>query len=130
LVRPFLPQVALVRHAAVAITHGGNGGVTEALTHGVPVLALPFSTDQFAIAADLERTGVGRAADPNQVTDAEVRDAVLDLLGDPFRGAALDLGQQLRADPGPARAWRAVTAMSGMSGMPAVPAAPAVTAGS
>jgi UDP:flavonoid glycosyltransferase YjiC (YdhE family) len=122
LVRQFLPQVALVRHAAVAITHGGNGGVTEALTHGVPVLALPFSTDQFAVAADLERTGVGRAADPNRVTDAEVREAVLDLLGGSLAGAALDLGQQLRADPGPARARHALTAV------PAVPAVPAVSA--
>lgn len=109
LVRPFLPQVALVRRAAIAITHGGNGGVTEALTYGVPLLALPFSTDQFAVAADLERTGLGRAADPNRVTDAEVRKAVLELLDDPFQGAARDLGRQLRADPGPARARQALT---------------------
>ena len=115
LVRPFLPQVALVRHAAVAITHGGNGGVTEALTHGVPVLALPFSTDQFVVAADLERTGVGRAADPNRVTDAEVRRAVMELLSEPRRGAVHDLGQQMRADPGPARARRALTALTTVS---------------
>ncbi|MEO5885697.1 MAG: glycosyltransferase [Candidatus Limnocylindrales bacterium] len=111
LVRPFLPQVALVRHAAIAITHAGNGGVTEALTYGVPVLALPFSTDQFAVAADLERTGIGRAADPNRVTDAEVREALLDLLDGPFQGTARDLGLQLRADPGPARARRALNAV-------------------
>jgi zeaxanthin glucosyltransferase len=110
LVRPFLPQVAVIRHAAVAITHAGNNGVTEALTHGVPVLALPFSTDQFAVAADLERTGFGRAADPNRATRAEIRAAVGELLDASSRAAVADLGERLRADPGPLRARRAAAA--------------------
>ena len=112
LVRPFLPQVALVRHAAVAITHAGNNGVTEALTHGVPLLVLPFSTDQFAVAADLERAGVGRALDPNRATGAGIRDGVLRLLGPRPRDAAAVLGATLRADPGPSRARRAMATLS------------------
>lgn len=108
LVRPFLPQVALVRRAAVAITHGGNNGVTEALTAGVPLLVLPFSTDQFAIAADLERTGLGRVADPNAVTEPELRAALAALLDDPYRSVAAASGAALRADPGPVRARRAL----------------------
>ena len=111
LVRSFLPQVALVAHAAAAVTHAGNNGVTEALAHGVPLLVLPFSTDQFAVAADLERTGLGRAADPNAVTAAEIREGVLALLDGPSAGAAAALGTQLRADPGPARARRAVESL-------------------
>ena len=110
LVRPFLPQVALVRHAAVAITHAGNNGVTEALSHGVPLLVLPFSTDQFAVAADLERTGLGRALDPNAATVGEIREAIGALMADPYQGDAADLGRDLRADPGPARARRAIAA--------------------
>ncbi len=111
LVRPFLPQVALVAHAAVAVTHAGNNGVTEALAHGVPLFVLPFSTDQFAVAADLERTGLGRTADPNAVTAAEIREGVLALLDGPSADAAAALGTQLRADPGPARARRAVESL-------------------
>jgi len=108
LVRPFLPQVALVRRAALAITHAGNNGVTEALDAGVPLLVLPFSTDQFAVAADLERVGLGRVVDPNAVTATGIRDAVTDLLDGPYRSVAAALGAQLRADPGPVRARRAV----------------------
>jgi MGT family glycosyltransferase len=111
LVRSFLPQVALVAHAAVAVTHAGNNGVTEALAHGVPLFVLPFSTDQFAVAADLERTGLGRAADPNAVTAAEIREGVLALLDGPSAGAAAALGTQLCANPGPARARRAVESL-------------------
>ena len=46
------------------MTHGGNNSVTEALTAGVPMLVLPFSTDQFAAAAALEDSGYGEAARP------------------------------------------------------------------
>ena len=112
LVRPFLPQVALVERAAIAITHGGNNGVTEALTAGAPLLVLPFSTDQFTIAADLERTGLGRVADPNSVTETEIWDAVRTLLDDPYRSVAADLGSELRSDPGPARGHRMVAEWS------------------
>ena len=107
LVRPFLPQVSLVRHAALAITHGGNNGVTEALSAGVPLLALPFSTDQFAVSADLERTSLGRALDPNRASADEIAAAADALLAGPAAVRADALGAELRADPGPARARRA-----------------------
>ena len=107
-VRPFISQVALVRHASLAITHAGNNGVTEALAAGVPLVVLPFSTDQFAVAADLERTGLGRALDPNHATSGEIGEAVCAVLSGPASAAATRLGVQLRADPGPGRARRAL----------------------
>ncbi len=111
LARPFIPQVALVRHAALAITHAGNNGVTEALAAGVPLVVLPFSTDQFAVAADLERTGFGSALDPNGATPDQIRAAVLKVLHGPARAAAPALGADLRADPGPVRARRALATL-------------------
>ena len=66
LVREFLPQVALVERSALVITHGGNNSVTESLTAGVPMLVLPFSTDQFAGAAAIENAGLGVALDPQR----------------------------------------------------------------
>ena len=116
LARPFLPQVALVRHASLAVTHAGNNGVTEALAAGVPLLVLPFSTDQFAVAADLERAGVGRALDPNRATSAVIAAAARAILAGPERRAAAALGEELRADPGPARARRAVASPEGPGG--------------
>jgi UDP:flavonoid glycosyltransferase YjiC (YdhE family) len=75
-----LPQVGLLGHAAAAVTHAGNNSVGEALRAGVPMLALPLSTDQFAIAADLERNRAGLCRDPNGLTAEEVRTALDDLL--------------------------------------------------
>ncbi len=119
LVRPFLPQVSLVQHAALAITHAGNNGVTEALSAGVPLVALPFSTDQFAVAADLERTSLGRALDPNRASADEIAAAVDSLLASSAPVRAEVLGAELRADPGPARARRAAARIRGSRPGPA-----------
>ncbi|HWS36823.1 MAG TPA: glycosyltransferase [Actinoplanes sp.] len=98
LVRPYLPQTALLDHASVAVTHAGNNSVTEALTAGVPMLALPFSTDQFAGAAAIETTGVGVALDPNAATADDVAAAVQRALE--CAPAAQAIGEQIRRSPG------------------------------
>jgi len=101
LVREFLPQVTLLRSAAAAVTHGGNNSVTEAMTFGVPLVVLPFSTDQFAGAAALESTGRGIALAPNTATVAELVAAL---------GQALELERiPLVYKPGRARAFDALT---------------------
>jgi UDP:flavonoid glycosyltransferase YjiC (YdhE family) len=46
LVREFLPQVTMLKHAALAVTHGGNNSVTEAATAGVPMLVLETAKPQ------------------------------------------------------------------------------------
>jgi zeaxanthin glucosyltransferase len=76
IVAPRLPQVALLHHAAVAVSHAGNNSVQEALAAACPQIVLPFSTDQFAIAADLERADLAAAFDPNTVTAAELAAAI------------------------------------------------------
>ena len=94
------------------VTHGGNNSVTEAVGTATPMLVLPFSTDQFAGAAAIERVGVGEVLDPNRASVGEVREALLRLLG--LTGAGVELlaaaAGSLAQDPGPARAFRAVGA--------------------
>jgi UDP:flavonoid glycosyltransferase YjiC (YdhE family) len=108
LVREFLPQVRLLGAAAAAVTHGGNNSVTEAMTFGVPLLVLPFSTDQFAGAAALERAGFGVALAPNEATVDELADGIDRVLALP-RGAIDALGADLRQRPGSVRALEAVS---------------------
>ena len=107
LVREFLPQVRLLSSAAAAVTHGGNNSVTEAMTHGVPLLVLPFSTDQFAGAAALERTGFGVSLAPNTASVDELREGVERVLALPRAG--LDaLSGSLLETPGRDRAHAAL----------------------
>ncbi len=80
LVREFLPQITILMRSALAISHGGNNSVTEALSFGVPMLLLPFSTDQFAGAAAVEAAGLGEALDPNRASFRQVRSLAEHLL--------------------------------------------------
>ena len=114
LVRTSLPQVALLEHAALLVTHGGNNSVTEALNFGVPMLVLPFSTDQFDGAAAIERGLAGVALDPNCASRPLIAGAVRGLLRRPPPAPEL-IGGLLRAQPGPELAYAA------MSSLPAVP---------
>ena len=100
LMRPYLPQVALLHRAAVLVTHGGNNSVTEALTAGVPMVVLPFSTDQFAGAAAIEAAGLGTALDPNVATSADLTTAVRGVLDGTAPHLARTIGEELRGAPG------------------------------
>jgi len=104
-VRAQLPQVAAIAACDAVICHGGNNTVMEALTAGVPVLAGPFSSDQFVAAEDLRRGGVGDAFAPNETGERELADRIGRLLDGPARDRAGELGTRLRAHPGAARAW-------------------------
>ncbi|MEH6445512.1 MAG: nucleotide disphospho-sugar-binding domain-containing protein [Oceanospirillaceae bacterium] len=80
-----LPQVAMLKYADLAIHYGGNNSVQECLGAGVRQLVLPFTTDQFANAADLEYAEVATILDPNQMNTGQVVEAVLALLDIPLR---------------------------------------------
>ena len=110
LVRDVLPQVTLLRSGALAVSHAGNNSVTEALTAGVPLLLLPFSTDQFAGAAAVEEAGLGVALDPNTASVDELRAAAAHLLSLPgeARAELHRLSASLLGRPGPVRALDAL----------------------
>ncbi|WP_336645605.1 nucleotide disphospho-sugar-binding domain-containing protein [Microbacterium sp. USHLN186] len=110
LVAEYLPQIRLLASAAAAVTHGGNNSVTEAIGHAVPVLVLPFSTDQFAGAAAIERTGTGRALDPNAASVDELAAALRELADPAFSGrTTLNTAAAAQAaQPGPLIAYATV----------------------
>lgn len=71
-----LPQVAMLEHTDLIIHHGGNNSVQEALASGVHQIVLPFSTDQFANSADLERTGLATVLSPNEMSASALAGAI------------------------------------------------------
>jgi zeaxanthin glucosyltransferase len=114
LVRGFLPQVALLEAAELAVTHGGNNSVTEAMSAGVPLLVLPFSTDQFAGAEAIEAAGFGLALAPNTATAPELRAAIRSqlTLSLPHRERLEQLSDSLRGGAGPRRAYETLARIS------------------
>ncbi len=100
IVAEHLPQVAALEACDIVVCHGGNNTVTEALTAGIPVLAAPFSTDQFAGAEDLRRAGLGEALDPSTATAGAIAARLTSLLEGDAAGRAAALGAELRCAPG------------------------------
>ncbi|TPG17794.1 nucleotide disphospho-sugar-binding domain-containing protein [Pedococcus bigeumensis] len=118
LVRGELPQVTVLGRAALAVSHGGNNSVTEAMAAGVPLLLLPLSTDQFTGAAAIEAAGLGTALDPNAATPAQLQTAVEHLLAlAPDASARLSqLSLDLTRNPGPRRARVALAGQDDTAG--------------
>ncbi|HMQ27483.1 MAG TPA: glycosyltransferase, partial [Acidimicrobiales bacterium] len=116
-VERYVPQWAVLRHAAVAVTHGGAGGVTGALTHGVPVVALPLGADQPSNAARVRALGAGRVLDAVDATPSEIGDAVAGLLGDgPERAEAARLRDECATLPPHESVVADLVALAGSSG--------------
>ncbi len=111
LVGEVLPQVTLLNRSAMAVSHGGNNSVTEALTAGIPLLLLPLSTDQFTGAAALEAAGFGEVLDPNAAHPDELRAAAVRLLSlaPEVRARLTGLADDLTVNPGALRAREALT---------------------
>ncbi|MBB5957857.1 MGT family glycosyltransferase [Saccharothrix tamanrassetensis] len=81
-VHRWLPQLEILSHAKVFITHCGMGGTMEGLYHGVPMVGVPTLGEQAMNAMRLVELGVGRYLPHKQVTAEALREAVRELAGD------------------------------------------------
>src|SRR5262245_26176523 len=95
---PSAPHRQVLRHAALAITHGGHGTVVKALAAGVPLVLIPHGRDQADTAVRVSSRGAGITI--ARTTDAGgIAHAVDRVLSDPsFRLAAQQLGAAVRRD--------------------------------
>jgi MGT family glycosyltransferase len=94
------PHDRLLPLCALFVAHGGTGGVTKSLGHGVPLLVLPQGGDQFVTALRVRSTGAGRMLDPADVSPDAVRREARRLLDDPvYRLNARRLRDEIAAMP-------------------------------
>jgi UDP:flavonoid glycosyltransferase YjiC (YdhE family) len=111
-VEQWVAQDAVSPRAAAIVCHGGYGTTLHALAHGTPLVVLPlFSTDQWANAEAVARSGAGLALDaerhsrrvldlPGPETIAQVRPALERVLDErEFKRAAERVAASIRALP-------------------------------
>ncbi len=55
----YVPQMQILQHAQVFITHGGTNSVWEGLINKVPMIVFPQGGDQYLVAYQLEQLGAG-----------------------------------------------------------------------
>ncbi|MFJ3800382.1 macrolide family glycosyltransferase [Streptomyces sp. NPDC090088] len=88
-VHAHVPQLAVLAHADVFVTHAGMGGTMEAVQHGVPMVAIPQMAEQRVNAGRIEDLGLGTHLPRARVTAESLRAAVLRVAGDPAVRAGL-----------------------------------------
>jgi MGT family glycosyltransferase len=60
IVRDFVPQAEVLKHADLFIAHGGMGSVSDGMYLGVPMILVPLGADQFFNAYRLQELGAGK----------------------------------------------------------------------
>jgi MGT family glycosyltransferase len=81
-VRPYFPQLAVLRRAAVFVSHAGMNSTMEALYDAVPLVTVPQMPEQEANARRVEELGLGRRLDPLALTPERLRAAVDEVTAD------------------------------------------------
>ncbi len=78
----FVPQLDVLSHADVFLTHCGMNSVGEAMRHGVPMVAMPFINDQIANAKRIVELGIGKRVRSFPSRGKELYEAVHAVYGD------------------------------------------------
>jgi zeaxanthin glucosyltransferase len=101
----YAPQLELLAKAAATITHGGLNTTLEALSHGLPLVALPIGYDQNGVAARLQWSKAGVVVSARKRSADEIRQAVKTVLQDGrHRSAAKHLQTEIHNIQGLKRA--------------------------
>lgn len=99
----YLPQLEVLKRAALFVSHGGMNSTTESLVNGVPLLLAPLRADQPYISRRLEELGAGRRILERDA--AGIRKAIDAAMGDPaLRERSRELGRALLEAGGARRA--------------------------
>ena len=96
-----VPQLDLLRHCDLMITHGGLNSMTECLQMGVPMLAAPLfpRSDHCGNVARIEANGFGLGGDMLTDSPEQIRAKALRILNDPhYRERVRNVRLQTRAE--------------------------------
>jgi MGT family glycosyltransferase len=94
-VHQFVPQLDVLAHATVFLSHAGMGGAMEALSEGVPQVTLPQTLEQEANAERLAQLGLGVRLPATRLTPAALRETVERVAAD---GAVASRLRAMRAE--------------------------------
>jgi UDP:flavonoid glycosyltransferase YjiC (YdhE family) len=97
-VEPWVPQNAVMPHAAAMVGHGGSGSTLMAMAAGMPLAVVPLFADQPHNAARVAALGAGVHVEPDRPSD--LRETVEALLAESgYRDAAGRVAAEIAAQP-------------------------------
>ncbi len=77
-----VPQLEVLNISDVFITHGGMNSISEALVYGVPMVVIPFVSDQPVNARCIEKLGAGKKLDYTTIDSKVLKNTVFSILSD------------------------------------------------
>lgn len=108
----YAPQLDILARASLTITHAGLNTVMQSLLCGVPLVALPITHDQPAIAARVAHAGAGEMIPIRKATSVLLRDAVKRVMSvASYRHRAREISESIQRAGG---AERAATIIEGV----------------
>lgn len=109
----YAPQMLLLKRARMMITHAGLNTVLHCLSLGVPMVAMPITNDQPAIAARAKYTGAAEVLAPSQFTPAILGACVKHVLStDSYRASAERISAAMRQSGGVTRGAELIEAVA------------------
>jgi len=97
IVRNSVPQLEVLKHTDVFITHGGMNSTNEGLYYDVPLIVIPQFGDQPAVANRVAELGAGIVIEKDKVTPEVLKQAVVTILSDnKFRINSEKIGKSFR----------------------------------
>ncbi|HEV8416793.1 MAG TPA: glycosyltransferase [Bryobacteraceae bacterium] len=102
---PYAPQTELLQQASLALTHGGLNTVLDALACGVPLLVMPITYEQPAIAQRVRWVGAGETIPFSGLNASRITAQIKKVLGDAaYSHQAKRISECIRAAGGVERA--------------------------
>lgn len=97
LVRTYLPQLEVLQHTDICITHGGMTTIMEALAYGVPLIVAPLPVSDIAVnARRVEELGLGIMLEQAALSAESLRDAASRISHDPgFYARAIQMQEEI-----------------------------------
>jgi MGT family glycosyltransferase len=109
IVQKYVPQLQVLKYTDVFITHAGMNSVQEAMYFGVPIIAVPQSTDQYLNGSRAAQIGAGIYFDRGTVKASVLRRAVEKVLANPaYKEKAKLQGDEARKAGGVETAMKAI----------------------
>ncbi|MGC7871981.1 macrolide family glycosyltransferase [Desulfosporosinus sp. SYSU MS00001] len=105
IVRNHVPQLEVLQHARLFITHGGMNSTSEGLYYGVPLIVLPQSADQPIVARRVAEIGAGIQLKQEGLTAEDLMETAERVLKNAsFRKLCEEIGDSFRVAGGYHRA--------------------------
>ncbi|MDR3594686.1 macrolide family glycosyltransferase [Clostridium sp.] len=96
-VHNYVPQLEVLKHADVFITHGGMNSTNEGLYYDVPLILIPQSVDQPLVANRVAELGAGIVIEKSETTPEMLKECVERIFSDnSFKINSKKIGKSLR----------------------------------